>query len=204
MLYLFWSLHTLVLFEDILILFEPVLILLYWRILVSIHGGQMMPFGKWTLVQVMVYCLIATSHYLNHCQQVITAVLWHSPEEDNYTPTQRSWRRYIGFTLSVCLSKHLFLNVFLPICIWYVWFIKWNFFSGLDVKRLNELRVHKPRAMFQDVNSLVLGEKDLNQISDQGISLVSASITAGLVHLLEHHPNFCNLLNRAYFSGDHN
>ena len=37
-----------------------------------------------TLVQVMAWCLMAPSHYLNQCWLIISEVLWHSPER-NFT-----------------------------------------------------------------------------------------------------------------------
>ena len=35
------------------------------------------------LVQVMACCLTAPSHYLNQCWQVISGILWHSPETNS-------------------------------------------------------------------------------------------------------------------------
>ena len=46
-----------------------------------------------TLVQVMVCCLTAWSHYLNQCWLPINEVLWHSPES-NFTASAQATIRY--------------------------------------------------------------------------------------------------------------
>ena len=48
------------------------------------HCGLVTPYNDMdrngsTLVQVMACCLMAPSHYLNHCLLIILGVLWHSP-----------------------------------------------------------------------------------------------------------------------------
>ena len=49
-----------------------------------------------TLVQIMVCCLTAPSHYLNQCWLIISEVLWHSPE-GNFTWNAQDmypWREF--------------------------------------------------------------------------------------------------------------
>ena len=45
------------------------------------------------LAQVIVYCLMAPSHYLNECWHLISEVLWHSPES-NFTVSAQGLPSY--------------------------------------------------------------------------------------------------------------
>ena len=53
------------------------------------------------LVQVMAWCLMAPSHYLNQCWQIISDILWHS-HEGNFPYTYHQY---------VCISKWLNLRI---------------------------------------------------------------------------------------------
>ena len=45
------------------------------------HCCLVMPYtSRSTLTQVIAWCLMAPSHYLNKCGLMVTGVLWHSPE----------------------------------------------------------------------------------------------------------------------------
>ena len=98
-------------------------------------GDALWWYRSWsTLAQIMACCLIAPSHYLNHCWLLISKVLWHSPES-NFSASDYAATRYdefenYNFKISATsLSQgqcRLNMSVF-QTCLTFVWRLTCNF-----------------------------------------------------------------------------
>ena len=61
----------------------------------------------WTFVQLMAFCLMAPSRYMNQCWLIIREVLWYSPE-GNYTGTAQDthpWHQIYNYQFQITVTS---------------------------------------------------------------------------------------------------